>query len=304
MLSFALAFALLQDRVAVASREFALSFTSREEKVTFKALWVSRDGGRSWKPAREAGVTESWGEWAEGKVRCAIRVPEDGAYDFYAQLGDEVSNRTAEPQPGQAADARLRLEVKTAPAPVVRPPVAPPSVPPTAPAVARGDVGRARALYDRARVLHAQQRAAEAQLKYEEALSAWPEFSEALNDLGKLHHDAKDPAKALEFFVRARKACPCNPVPYVNAARAELDLGLGDEALKDLRDALALGLDKDERLSVVAGETLWSLARAAVKAEDRGRAREACEMILKIRAAARPTRAKAEQTLEWLRTRP
>ena len=295
----AFASALPQDRVAVPSREFTLTFISREEKVTHKDLWVSRDGGRTWKAARETGVSETWGEWADGKVRCSVRVPEDGAYDFHAQLGDEVSNRSSEPQPGQPADPRLRLDVKGA-TPAVRPlpPVAPPS-----PAAARGDVVRARALYDRARVLHAQQRPAEAQLKYEEALAAWPEFAEVLNDLGKLYHDQKDAAKGLEYFLRARKACPCNPVPYVNAARAELDLGLADDALKNLKEAVALGLEKEERASVLAGETLWSLARAAVKAQDTARAREACEMILKVRHAARPTRAKAEQTLEWLKSK-
>ena len=73
---------------------------------------MSRDGGRSWKTAKEAGLSESWGAWAGGSIRCNVRVPEDGAYDFYAQLGDAVSNRQPEPKAGEPADPRLRIVVK------------------------------------------------------------------------------------------------------------------------------------------------------------------------------------------------
>jgi hypothetical protein len=52
---------------------------------------------------------------------------------------------------------------------------------------------------------------------------------------------------------------------------------------------------------VLAGETLWSIAKTASLAKDDRRLREACEMILRIRQAARPTRAKADQMLEWLK---
>src|SRR6185369_3761979 len=69
----------------------------------------------------------------------------------------------------------------------------------------KGNVVQARALYDRARVLHAQQRVTEARLKYQEALAAWPDFAEVYNDLGKLHAEQREPAKALEYFIRSRK---------------------------------------------------------------------------------------------------
>jgi tetratricopeptide (TPR) repeat protein len=167
----------------------------------------------------------------------------------------------------------------------------------------KGNVVQARALYDRARVLHAQQRVTEARLKYQEAIAAWPDFAEVYNDLGKLHAEQREPAKALEYFIRSRKTCPSDPVPVVNAARTEVELGLLDDALGDLRDAVALGLDADERTSVLAGETLWSIAKTASLAKDDRRLYESCELLLKIRQAARPTRAKAQQMMEWLKNK-
>jgi tetratricopeptide (TPR) repeat protein len=287
------------DRPVVESREFTLAFTCRSEKVVHKTLWVSRDGGRAWKPADEAGVEASWGDWAEGKIRCRVRVPEDGDYDFYPQLGDLLSNRAPEPQPGRPADPRLRFRVVSKPAPPVPVPTAAPAArPPVEPAPgARPDVARARALYDRARVLHAQGRWAEAELKYQEALAAWPEFAQVHNDLGKLYDDRKDPARALEHFLRARKLCAADPVPWVNAARAQVALGLHAEALADLRDAAAVGLEKDERAPVLAGELLWEIARAARQGGAAARAREACELLVGIRGAAPETRARAERML-------
>ena len=370
------------DRRLITVREFIIRVDSKENAL-FKTLWVSRDGGRTWKAAREAGVVEAWGEWAGGAVRCSVRVPEDGLYDFFPQIGDALSNRGPEPKPGQAADPKLRLEVRQ-PVKVAHLEWEEPrgaadwiggqsivlkwhAVEPDfrersaelqysidgepwifitkglepsgtyawvvpnkdtiqlrlrVKAVTRanlessaeteaiavrvqrkGNVVQARALYDRARVLHAQQRVTEARLKYQEAIAAWPDFAEVYNDLGKLHAEQRESAKALEYFIRSRKTCPSDPVPVVNAARTEVELGLLDDALGDLRDAVALGLDADERTSVLAGETLWSIAKTASLAKDDRRLQEACELILRIRQAARPTRAKAQQMLEWLKVK-
>jgi hypothetical protein len=369
-----------EDRRLITVREFVVKVEAKEP-VSYKALWVSRDGGRTWKPAREAGVTESWGEWSAGTVRCSVRVPEDGFYDFFPQVGDALSNRGPEPKPGQAADPRLRVDVRqplkvahleweepraaadwtggqnvTLKWHAVEPDFRERSaelqysidgeawisitkgleatgsyawVVPNKDtnqlrlrvrAMTRGslessaetegilvrvarkaNIVQARALYDRARVLHAQQRVTEARLKYQEAIAAWPDFAEVYNDLGKLHAEQHESAKALEYFIRSRKVCPSDPIPVVNAARTEVELGLLDDALGDLRDAIALGVDADERTSVLAGETLWSIAKTASLSKDDRRLREACELILRIRQAARPTRAKAEQMLEWLK---
>src|SRR6185503_11394559 len=340
------------DRRLITVREFIIRVDSKEN-APFKALWVSRDGGRTWKAAREAGVVETWGEWAAGAVRCSVRVPEDGFYDFFPQIGDALSNRGPEPKPGQPADPKLRLEVRQpvkvahleweeprgaadwiggqsivlkwhAVEPDFRERSAElqysidgepwifitkglePSAETEAISVRvqrKGNVVQARALYDRARVLHAQQRVTEARLKYQEAIAAWPDFAEVYNDLGKLHAEQRESAKALEYFIRSRRTSPSDPVPVVNAARTEVELGLLDDALGDLRDAVALGLDADERTSVLAGETLWSIAKSASLAKDDRRLYEACELLLKIRQAAKPTRAKAQQMLEWLKTK-
>ena len=374
--------AFAQERRTVPSREFTIRIDASENPA-FRQLWVSRDDGRTWRPAAEAGVTVTWGAWAEGALRATVRVPQEGAYDFHAQLGDALSNRSPDPAPGQAADPRLRLLVKEpvrvprlsweepraaveweggqtvqlrwfavdpdfrersaelaysvdggpwipvaknldataaygwsvpnrdlrnlrlrvtaasrsgAQAAAVTEPIA-------VRQVGRAEIGKARALYDRARVLHAQNRPVEARLKYEEALAAWPEFPEVFNDLGKLHAEIKEPAKALEYFNRARELCPSNPVAFVNAARMESELGLHEEAMADLRDAVALGLDRHERAAVLAGETLWRIGRQRVLANDDAKAREAFELLLKIRHAARDTSAKARQMLEWLSTK-
>jgi tetratricopeptide (TPR) repeat protein len=371
-----------QDRRLVTVREFVVRVESKEN-APFRALWVSRDAGRSWKTAREAGVVETWADWSGGVIRCSVRVPEDGNYDFFPQIGDALSNRGPEPKAGQPADPKLRLEIRQ-PVKVAHLEWEEPrgaaewvggqnvtlkwhAVEPdfrersaelqysidgeawifitkglepsgtyawvvpnkdtkqlrlrvraatrnnlesSAETEAinvrvqrRGNVVQARALYDRARVLHAQQRVTEARLKYQEAIAAWPDFAEVYNDLGKLHAEQREPAKALEYFIRSRKTSPSDPIPVVNAARTEVELGLLDDALGDLRDAVALGLDADERTSVLAGETLWSIAKTASLSKDDRRLQESCDLILRIRQAARPTRAKAQQMLEWLRAK-
>jgi hypothetical protein len=366
-----------QDRKPVPSRDFVVRIEASESPA-FRELWVSRDGGKTWKIAREAGVSTSWGEWVDGTIRCTLRVPEDGPYDFYAQLGDSITNRIPEPRPGQPADPKLRCDVRDQgmvvweyPAvatawpggeqvqlrwsvsggdlkdhPVrllyttngkdwltiteglepagmytwvvpgleagkirlravartrTGPDVSGDSVEITVRASERPQIAKARALYDRARVLHAQQRPVEAEIKYQEALSAWPEFGEVFNDLGKLCAERKDQAKALEYFLRARRLCPSDPTPWVNGARMRLELGLVEDALADLKDAVELGVEKDERTAVLAGETLYTLARRALEANDSKHAQEALETLLRIRQAARTTQGKARQLLESLR---
>jgi len=471
-----------QDRRPVASREFTITLWTNE-RVTTRALWVSRDGGKTWKTARDAGVTESWGEWANGAIKCGVQVPEEGAYDLHASLGDAVGNPGADPRPGEAARPFLRFDVREdnpvtwlSPRPGeefiggnqilfkwtcdkkglrdrslqayvqvdgqpwkavatglelsgqlawVLPQTAAPtkvrfrlaaftpddrevtsrelegtlvpgrtvvslvweqpgaaaewtggatvtlkwgslgaefrersaelqysvdddpwtpvtrgleatgtylwavpnretsrlrlrvraltrsgqeaaavSDPVAVRVTARPDMAQARALYDRARVLAAQQRYGEALHKYQEALACWGEFAEVLNDLGRLHAEQKEPAKALEYFLRARKTSPTLPLPYVNAAMMEVRLGLHEDALTDLQDAMILGLERDDRTAVLAGETLWKVAAASLKAEQWARAGRACDMILRVRQASGATRAKARETLAWLKERP
>ena len=44
-----------EDRRLITVREFIIRVDSKEN-APFKALWVSRDGGRTWKTARESGA--------------------------------------------------------------------------------------------------------------------------------------------------------------------------------------------------------------------------------------------------------
>src|SRR5262249_47979744 len=108
--------ALVQDKVderrLVTVREFVVRVDAKEN-VSFKALWVSRDGGKTWKTAREAGVIDTWSDWSGGVVRCSVRVPQDGQSDFFPQTGDALSTRGPEPKPGQPADRKLRIEVRS-----------------------------------------------------------------------------------------------------------------------------------------------------------------------------------------------
>jgi tetratricopeptide (TPR) repeat protein len=473
--------AFAQDRRVAPQREFTVRMNV-PEKPAQKTLWASRDGGKTWKTAKDAGVAETWEAWDGGFIRCRLRVPDDGSWDFYVQFEDAVGNRAPEPAPGQPGDPLLRfdvreqsklawaspkggeefiggnqvffrwtsekkglkekslqlyvqvdgqpwkvvatalplegelpwvlpattsetkirfrlaaftpeeqevtsreLEAKLVPGrtvvslawdqprgspdwtggatvtlkwtslgpefrersaelqyavdedpwtPITRGLEATGSylwvVPNretsqlrlrvrattragqeaaavteaiTVRVVTRPNVAQARALYDRARVLAAQQRYGEAMLKYEEALAAWSDFAEVLNDLGKLYADQKEPTKALEYFLRARKTCPSSPVAYVNAAMMEARLGLHDDAMADLQDALSLGVERDERTAVLAAETLRRVAVAAELAENWDRLKRACGMILSIRQASPPTRARAQQYLDWLKNR-
>ncbi len=368
-----------QDRKSVPSREFTIRIDA-PERPEHQALWVSRDSGASWKKAADAGIAASWGEWLDGKIRCTVRVPEDGPYDFIAQLGDSITNHHPDPTPGQVADPKLRCQVReegrllwenpgvpatwtggeqvqlrwssaggdlkersvrlaytlngkewltitegleasgtygwvvpgadgakirlraSARTRAGQEVSSPDSAEVSIRATDRPQIAKARALYDRARVLHAQQRPVEAEIKYQEALAAWPEFGEVFNDLGKLCAEKKDAAKALEYFLRARRLSPSDPTPWVNGARMRLELGLLEDALADLKDAVELGVEKDERTAVLAGETLYSLARRAADAGDAKRAIDACETLLKIRQAARSTQGRARGMLESLRT--
>lgn len=134
--------------------------------------------------------------------------------------------------------------------------------------------------------------------EYEKSLAIWPENPEALHDLGNAYKHERQYAKALEYYLRAKKASPALPHPYVSAAGMEMELGLRDDALADLRDAVELGLDEELRLALAAGERLLRLANDYAAAGDEARSDECCRLILRIRNADRSTRQKAQTHLE------
>ena len=161
----------------------------------------------------------------------------------------------------------------------------------------RPDIAMAKRHADRARIYAAQNRTAQASHEYEKALAIWSDYPEALNDLGTVYAREKQYAKALEFFLRAKKSAPSTPVAYVNAASMEIQLGLSGDALEDLRDAVELGLDQNHRLAMQAAERLWQLSKLYQISGETERSEEACGLLLRIRMADRRLRRQAEEAL-------
>ncbi|GEM_PF-4676660 len=165
-------------------------------------------------------------------------------------------------------------------------------------AAERPNIAHARRHADSARIHAARSQTAQAAEEYEKSLAIWPDYPEALNDLGVVYARERQSAKALEYFLRAKKASPSHPGPYVNAASMELDLGLRDDALADLRDAVELGLDREARLSLQAADRLLRLANAYLDAREDAKSDECCRLILKVRLADRATRDRAQKHLD------
>ena len=162
----------------------------------------------------------------------------------------------------------------------------------------RVDLRAAMGHYDRARVLHGELRTAEAVAEYKKALDAWSTFPDALNELGLLYYQEGEPARALEYFLKARKASPARPRPYLNSAIARIELGLLAEGFQDLKDAVDLGVDRDRVLAVTCAEKLMVLAVKFNVAERVEMAIEACQVILRVRHADARIRKEAKAYLE------
>ena len=77
----------------------------------------------------------------------------------------------------------------------------------------------------------------------------------------------------------------------------EIQLGLSEDALEDLRDAVELGLDQNHRLAMQAAERLWQLSKLYQISGETERSEEACGLLLRIRMADRRLRRQAEEAL-------
>ena len=84
----------------VGSKKFRINFRIDEKTNTVEPveLWVTRDQGETWRPAREEGVLVTWGAYSAGKLSVTVAVPRDGPYGFYLQLKDKVSNQSSPPR--------------------------------------------------------------------------------------------------------------------------------------------------------------------------------------------------------------
>jgi tetratricopeptide (TPR) repeat protein len=163
----------------------------------------------------------------------------------------------------------------------------------------RGDKKTAMRHYNAARLLHAQGKAADAIIRYEKSLEAWPEYPEALHELGRVYYEEEEWARALEFWRRSMEASPSSPFPYVNVAKAKLKLKLYEDAFNDLKDAVALGVDRNRHLGLACSEALLRVAIRYGKTNEVEQAIDACKHVLRIRNVDPKVRAQAEKYLEW-----
>ncbi len=80
----------------------------------------------------------------------------------------------------------------------------------------------------------AKKRLNEAERYFREALSIDPSFVPALLDMGSLIAEKGDPAKALEYFSKAAKIDPLDPVAHYNMSTAYEMLGKTVEAQQEM----------------------------------------------------------------------
>lgn len=134
----------------------------------------------------------------------------------------------------------------------------------------------------KARVMYAQKDYVGAIEEYEKAIVIWPDYPEALNDLGAAYSAQKQYAKALEYYLRAKAASPSIPTPYVNCASMEIRLGLLEDALRDLHDAMILDIHGNRELCLRAADRLWSLVEAFHVAGQNAKSDEAAKLLLEV----------------------
>jgi len=147
------------------------------------------------------------------------------------------------------------------------------------------DIPKAKDHYKNARIFLAREMHTEAMLEYGKAIEKWPKFADALNDVGIIFYGKKEYSKALEHFVRAKKADESNAMFYSNAALAYLKLDIVDDAVKYLRDAVELGADKDLTISTATAERILMAARKYSALNKKKDAKQTAEIALKLERA-------------------
>lgn len=160
--------------------------------------------------------------------------------------------------------------------------VSDPSAKITVEGATRPNLAEARDRVSNGRVRLAQGDRAAAIEEFEKAIVVWPDYPEALNDLGATYAQEKQYAKGLEYFLRAKAASPSSAVPYVNSAAMEVRLGLLEDALRDCHDALILGVDKDKRVALKTAEVLWQLVEGFHLAGLEPQSDEAAKLLLEV----------------------
>ncbi len=89
-----------QETVKQKSKTVQLKYrVSDQTKITSSILWVTTDAGKEWKTADKFLMSPQW-TFHNSTITCNVLVPADGTYGFKPQFGDEVTNTSPEPKPG------------------------------------------------------------------------------------------------------------------------------------------------------------------------------------------------------------
>lgn len=155
------------------------------------------------------------------------------------------------------------------------------------------DIAAAKRHFHRATLLRAQRKYDEAIMSYEEALTAWDQYPDALNDIAYVHYQIGDYGKALEYFLRAREVNRGSPQSNAYVGFALFKLGLPEDSLRELANAVALDAATRALGRDVADE-LMELARVFQKEGNKEAASRACALILQIPSARTETRRMAQ----------
>lgn len=123
------------------------------------------------------------------------------------------------------------------------------------------NLAEARKHYMNARMLVARANKRDAMVEYMMALEKWPKYPQALNDMGTIYYELGEVTKSLEFYLRGKMAEPSNAMFYANCALAYYKLGLYDDAVRNLDDALNLEI-MDETTANAAAERYFMCAQA------------------------------------------
>lgn len=119
---------------------------------------------------------------------------------------------------------------------------------------------RARSEFEKAARARGRGRPDEAERHLVRAIEIYPEFSEAINDLGTIYHRRGEYEKSIALFRRAIELEPEAFAPHVNLAGSLLAAGRSEESLSASRRALELNPD-DALANAQMGIALYYLGR-------------------------------------------
>lgn len=170
--------------------------------------------------------------------------------------------------------------------------------------IRRPDLELAQKYYHRGVVHRGARQWAEAIHAFEQAMEVWPEYPEAMNELGAVFYEQNEYGRSLEYFLRSREQRRSQAAAYANVAISELKLGLLDDAFDDLRDTIRLGVEHDRRLSITVGEKLWNCAALYLLAHRSERALECAQLMTQVPHADRRSKRMAEDFIKSFESMP